>query len=141
MEECCVVFRRVLTFRKVLGPLLFLMTLCLKLWTQICFYMLRTYVLVPIWIRGNRREVLGQIEKYCFVTEGHSVDFFIYTLEHGHWLDILVTGYKECHSPFQTSIVIKIWAMGIKKKIRRQFYFYFCRRKGQIRRHYNGKNF
>ena len=32
-------------------------------------------------------------------------------------------------------------AMGIRKKIRRQFYFYFCRRKGQIRRHYNGKNF
>ena len=31
-------------------------------------------------------------------------------------------------------------AMGIRKKIRRQFYFYFCRRKGQIRRHYNGKN-
>ena len=29
--------------------------------------------------------------------------------------------------------------MGIRKKIRRQFYFYFCRRKGQIRRHYNGK--
>ena len=32
-------------------------------------------------------------------------------------------------------------AMGIRKKIRRLFYFYFCRRKGQIRRHYNGKNF
>ena len=32
-------------------------------------------------------------------------------------------------------------AMGIRKKIRRQFYFYFCRRKGQIRRHYNGKKF
>ena len=31
-------------------------------------------------------------------------------------------------------------AMGIRKKIRRQFYFYFCRPKGQIRRHYNGKN-
>ena len=34
-----------------------------------------------------------------------------------------------------------IAAMGIRKKIRQQFYFYFCRRKGQIRRHYNGKNF
>ena len=32
-------------------------------------------------------------------------------------------------------------AMGIREKIRRQFCFYFCRRKGQIRRHYNGKNF
>ena len=31
-------------------------------------------------------------------------------------------------------------AMRIRKKIR-QFYFYFCRRKGKIRRHYNGKNF
>ena len=31
-------------------------------------------------------------------------------------------------------------AMGIRKKIRRQFYFYFCRPKGQIRQHYNGKN-
>ena len=29
------------------------------------------------------------------------------------------------------------WELG--KKIRRQFYFYFCRRKGQIRRHYDGK--
>ena len=32
-------------------------------------------------------------------------------------------------------------AMGIRKKMRRQFYFYFRRRKGQIRRHYNAKNF
>ena len=32
-------------------------------------------------------------------------------------------------------------AMGIRKKIRRQFYFYFCRRKGQIRRHYKAKIF
>ena len=32
-------------------------------------------------------------------------------------------------------------AMGIRKKILLQFYFYFCRRKGQIRRYYNEKNF
>ena len=32
-------------------------------------------------------------------------------------------------------------AMGIRKKIRRQFCFYFCHRKGQIRQHYNGKKF
>ena len=31
--------------------------------------------------------------------------------------------------------------MGITKKIQQQFYFYFCRRKGQIRQHYNAKNF
>ena len=31
--------------------------------------------------------------------------------------------------------------MGIKKKIQWQFYFYFCCRKGQIQRHYSGKNF
>ena len=32
-------------------------------------------------------------------------------------------------------------AMGIRKKIQQQFYFYFCCRKGQIQQHYNGKNF
>ena len=32
-------------------------------------------------------------------------------------------------------------AMGIRKKICWQFYFYFCRREGQIRQHYNGTNF
>ena len=32
-------------------------------------------------------------------------------------------------------------AMRIRKKVLRQFYFYFCRSKGKIRRHYNGKNF
>ena len=32
-------------------------------------------------------------------------------------------------------------AKGIRKKIRRQFYFYFDRHKGQIQQHYNGKNF
>ena len=31
--------------------------------------------------------------------------------------------------------------MGIRDKMRRQLYFDFCRRKGQIRRHYDGKNF
>ena len=31
--------------------------------------------------------------------------------------------------------------MGIRKKMRRQFYFDICRRKGQIRRHYDGKSF
>ena len=31
-------------------------------------------------------------------------------------------------------------AMGIRKKIQWQFYFYFCCRKGQIQGHYNGKN-
>ena len=37
-------------------------------------------------------EFLGQIEKYHFVTEGHSPDFFIDILEHGHCLNMLVTG-------------------------------------------------
>ena len=32
----------------------------------------------------------GQIEKYRFVTEGHSVDFFINTLGHGYCPNILV---------------------------------------------------
>ena len=32
-------------------------------------------------------------------------------------------------------------SMGIRKKMRRQFYFDFCCRNGQIRRHYDGKNF
>ena len=32
-------------------------------------------------------------------------------------------------------------AKGIRKKMRRQFYFDFCRRKGQIQRHYDGKIF
>ena len=32
-------------------------------------------------------------------------------------------------------------AMGIRKKIRQQFYFYFRCRKGQIQQHYNGKTF
>ena len=41
--------------------------------------------------------------------EGDSVDFFINILGHGDCLNILVTGYKEFHSPFQTSIVIKIF--------------------------------
>ena len=36
---------------------------------------------------------------------------------------------------------LKSSAMGIRKKIWRQFYFYFCHSKGQIQRHYNGKNF
>ena len=27
--------------------------------------------------------IFYQIEKYCFVMEGHSVDFFIHILEHG----------------------------------------------------------
>ena len=30
--------------------------------------------------------------------------------------------------------------MGFRKKIRQPFYFYFCCRKGQVWRHYNGKN-
>ena len=65
-------------------------------------------------LTSNKKEVLvkipeGQIEKYCFVTEGHSVVFFVHILEHGHCLNILVIGYKEFHSPFQTSIVIKIF--------------------------------
>ena len=46
--------------------------------------------------------------KILFVTEGHSVDFFIHILEHRHCLIILVIGYKDFHSPIQTSIVIKI---------------------------------
>ena len=40
--------------------------------------------------------------------ERHSVDYFIHILEHGRCLDILVIGYTESYSPFQTSIVIKI---------------------------------
>ena len=40
--------------------------------------------------------------------ERHSVDYFIHILEHGRCLDILVIGYTEYHSLFQTSIVIKI---------------------------------
>ena len=40
--------------------------------------------------------------------ERHSVDYFIHILEHGRFLNILVIGYKEFHSPFQTSILIKI---------------------------------
>ena len=32
-------------------------------------------------------------------------------------------------------------AMGIKKKIKQQFYFEFCHRKGQIQQHYDGKKF
>ena len=40
--------------------------------------------------------------------ERHSVDYFIHILEHGRCLDISVIGYTESHSPFQTSIVIKI---------------------------------
>ena len=31
--------------------------------------------------------------------------------------------------------------MGIRKKMRRQFYFVFCYREGQMWRHYDGKNF
>ena len=31
--------------------------------------------------------------------------------------------------------------MGTRKKMQRQFYFNFCRRKGQTQRHYNGKSF
>ena len=31
--------------------------------------------------------------------------------------------------------------MGIRKKMRRQFYFDFYRHKGQIQWHYDGKNF
>ena len=38
--------------------------------------------------------------------------------------------------------VVEIYsAMGIRKKTRRQFCFYFWRHKGQIERHYNGKSF
>ena len=39
--------------------------------------------------------------------------------------------------------LLRIWfnaAMGIRKKIQPQFYFDFCCRKRQIRRHYDGKN-
>ena len=45
--------------------------------------------------KAPKMEVLyffGQIEKYHFVTEGHSPDFFIDILEHGHCLNMLVTG-------------------------------------------------
>ena len=34
----------------------------------------------------------------------------------------------------------KLWDVEIRKKMWRQFYFDFCRSKGQIRRHYGGKN-
>ena len=37
--------------------------------------------------------------------------------------------------------IYNIIAMGIRKKMRRRFYFDSCRHKGQIRRHYDGKNF
>ena len=57
-----------------------------------------------------------QIEIYRFVTEGHLIDFFIHILEHGHCLNILVIGYKEFHSPFQTSIVI-IYIINIRIKV------------------------
>ena len=46
--------------------------------------------------------MLGQIEKNCFVTEGHSVDFFIHILGTRHCLNVLVIGHKEFHSPYQT---------------------------------------
>ena len=46
--------------------------------------------------------------KMLFVTGGHSLDFFIHILERRHCLIILVIGYKDFHSPIQTSIVIKI---------------------------------
>ena len=59
---------------------------------------------------------MGQIEKQHFITEGHSVDFFIHTMEHGHCLNILVIGYKEFHRPFQTNIVIKICVKEISLK-------------------------
>ena len=57
-----------------------------------------------------------QIEIYRFVTEGHLIDFFIHILEHGHYLNVLVIGYKEFHSPFQTSIVI-IYIINIQIKV------------------------
>ena len=44
--------------------------------------------------KAPKMEVLhffGRIEKYHFVTEGHSPDFFIDILEHGHCLNMLVT--------------------------------------------------
>ena len=52
---------------------------------------------------------MSQIEKHPFVTEGHSVDFFINILGHEHCLNILATVCKDFHSPFQTSILIKIF--------------------------------
>ena len=52
---------------------------------------------------------MSQIEKHPFVTEGHSVDFFINILGHEHCLNILATVCKDFHLPFQTSIVIKIF--------------------------------
>ena len=53
--------------------------------------------------------LMRQTKKYSFVMEGHSLFFFVHILEHGHCLNILVISYKEFHSPFQTSIVIKIF--------------------------------
>ena len=50
---------------------------------------------------------MGQIEKHRFVTEGHSVDFFVNILWHGHCLNILGTVYKEFHSHFQIHISLK----------------------------------
>ena len=47
--------------------------------------------------RAFQKVEKGSFEKYCMVMGGHSVDFFIHILEHGHCLTILVTGYKEFH--------------------------------------------
>ena len=51
----------------------------------------------------------GQIEKYRFVTEWHSADFFIHIWEHVLCLNTLVIGYKEFYSRFKASIVIKVF--------------------------------
>ena len=43
--------------------------------------------------------------------------------------------------PISVYNTVSTTATEIRKKIRQQLYFYFCRRKGQIQRHYKRKNF
>ena len=53
--------------------------------------------------------------------EGHSVDFFIHILKYEFFLNILVIGYKEFHSPFQTSTAIKIFMHPFKLALRLKY--------------------
>ena len=65
--------------------------------------------------------------------------------------DIIVLVVRRNSKRNASFLISKIWltrfrncaqvitAMGIRKKIQQQFYFYFCRRKGHIWWHYNSK--
>ena len=107
------------TFSKVQHQLVFSMSLdnCFymfwqksgSLWKNRVLNVLLFLILWPTRLKSLPPALCWVKFKNTFCHRRSLSRLLIHILKHGHCLNILVTGYKEFHSTFQTSIVSKIF--------------------------------